>query len=247
GFMPASGVRGSHRAAFPPPSAGINPAPQHTQCIGTAGWFPPAPCGAGFMPASGVRGSHRAAFPPPSAGINPAPQHSTAQHSTQQCIGTAGWLPPAPLWDRLYAGQRSEGLAPGGVPTAVGRDKPGPTTHTVHWHGRMAPSRPLWPRLYAGPRSEGLAPGRVPTAVGRDKPGPTTHTVHWHGRMAPSRPLWGRLYAGQRSEGLAPGRVPTAVGRDKPGPTTQHSTAQQCMGTAVWLPPAPLWGRLYAG
>src|SRR5690606_39827068 len=54
------------------------------------------------------------------------------------------------------------------------------------------------------------------------------------------------LYAGQRSEGLAPGRVPTAVGRDKPGPTTQHSTAQQCMGTAVWLPPAPLWGRLYA-
>src|SRR5690606_23443548 len=76
GFIPASGVGATAWVWFPPPSAGMKPAPQG---IGPAGSRTVADCthffcGAGFIPASGVGATAWVWFPPPSARIKPAPQ-----------------------------------------------------------------------------------------------------------------------------------------------------------------------------
>src|SRR5690606_40191712 len=81
------------RALAPPPSAGINPAPQRRSA-----WLVNS-CGAGFMPASGASASARVLGPAPVGRDKPGP--TTA-------LGLVGEFLDA----LLYAGQRCFGERP---------------------------------------------------------------------------------------------------------------------------------------
>src|SRR5690606_7657523 len=166
--MPASGVGLPTALASPPPSAGMNPAPQVRHlpepCRCDRGCF----CGAGFMPASGVGLPTALAGPPPSAGMNPAPQVRYLPRIMQAGLGLllscgAGFMPASGV----------------GLPTALAGPPPSAGMNPapqVRYLPRIMQAQLgllLWGRLYAGQRRR--APNRAcgPTTVGRDEPGPT--------------------------------------------------------------------------
>src|SRR5690606_25784831 len=138
-------------------------------------------CGAGFTPADGAAFPVRRGFPPLSAGINPAPQKRTALgltlrtwrpacrvgiqisnavlgRRTRLRSGTRG----VDLWGRLYAGRRRRVPTPEGVPTSVGRDKPGPTIKN-----RTGPRTPR----AGGPLIAWKSRSATPPGIARTPPG----------------------------------------------------------------------------
>src|SRR5690606_16399556 len=89
-----------------------------------------------------------------------------------------------PLWGRLYAGQRSLPRHLGFVPTAVGRDEPGPTDEVRLTQARRPPQR-----LSQNPCGAGFMPasgGRLATSPSPPAPPAGTNPAP-QPRFAPPR------------------------------------------------------------
>src|SRR5690606_5939148 len=121
GFTPAGGVSASDGVSGPPPSAGINPAPHRYRPALTmplaAPLLPVGPASrrpAEFRRATVFRAHRR---------LPGSPRPHAALARPSRCP----WQPHFSLWGRLHAGRRSFGERRCFGPTAVCRDKPGPT------------------------------------------------------------------------------------------------------------------------
>src|SRR5690606_29414280 len=169
-----------------------------------------------------------------SGGINPAPQKRNSQGLALQELAARlsrgnpdqqrGSCPPdaasvgnlgVDLWGRLYAGRRRRVPTPEGVPTSVGRDKPGPTKRTA----LGLTLQELAARLSRGDPDQQR--GSCP---------PDAASV---GNLGVD--LWGRLYAGRRRRVPSPEGVPASVGRDKPGPTKKNRAGPHTQDLAARL------------
>src|SRR5690606_16998629 len=132
---------GERRCFGPTAVCRDNPGPTQVSCgPRDAPGGPTSPCGAGFTPAGGVSASDGVSGPPPSAGINPAP-HRYRPALTMPLA--APLLPVGPASRRPAEFRRATMFGP----TAVGRDKPGPTqipsgTCDAPWRPHLTPVGP---------------------------------------------------------------------------------------------------------